>query len=151
MDVRQAAQKLGVHTQTIYNMLADGRLKAVKVGASWDIPDEQIHRRLELSAEKVKAAGDFELSVEYLDTVYSNDYEKGLQDLLESCQEVLQAYDNAVQDGGSSFRQAVEKHDTVVDRFKMLQSIDFYIKELRTTANQFQQEAEFIRRGLDKN
>lgn len=51
MDIKETAKILDVHTQTIYNMLSDGRLKASKVNGSWDISEKAI---LEIISEKIK-------------------------------------------------------------------------------------------------
>ncbi|WP_232699698.1 helix-turn-helix domain-containing protein [Brevibacillus daliensis] len=41
MDVREVAELLGVHTNTIYNRINNGLIKAKKRGKSWDIPVEE--------------------------------------------------------------------------------------------------------------
>ncbi|WP_309437197.1 helix-turn-helix domain-containing protein, partial [Bacillus paralicheniformis] len=63
MDVREAAKALGVHTQTIYNMLYDGRLPANKTETNaWNIPYSSIRKvlgeaekRFEKEVEIIKA------------------------------------------------------------------------------------------------
>lgn len=47
MDIKEAAKILGVHTQTIYNMVNDGRLSATKQGGKWVISEESVKAILE--------------------------------------------------------------------------------------------------------
>jgi len=42
LSVLEAARLLGVHPNTIYNMIHDGRLFAVKKGRAWRIPRENV-------------------------------------------------------------------------------------------------------------
>lgn len=44
MDLRSAADRLGVHYQTAYRWVRDGSLPAVKVGATYDITDDDLER-----------------------------------------------------------------------------------------------------------
>lgn len=55
LDVEEVAELLRVSKQTIYNMLKDGRLKAVKVGREWRFPREAVERLL-ISPGKLEAA-----------------------------------------------------------------------------------------------
>lgn len=151
MDVREAANKLGVSNQTIYNMLNDGRLKATKVGVSWDIPDEEINRRLEESTQLIKEAGSFSLSVELLDTVYANDFDQNVQDILQKCQEVLQSYAE-IPSGKSDvigFKKNLNDLSNALDRYKTLEEVDMYVKRLRMNARTLQLNADVVRLGMD--
>src|SRR4051794_22381842 len=44
MDLQTAARRLGVHYQTAYRWVRDGSLKAVKVGSSYEVSDEEVAR-----------------------------------------------------------------------------------------------------------
>jgi len=44
LTIQQAADKLGVHYNTIWRLIQSGRLSAFKVGWVWRIPDEAIER-----------------------------------------------------------------------------------------------------------
>jgi excisionase family DNA binding protein len=44
LSVAQAAERLGVHPNTVYRMIACGRLRAVKVGRLWRIPESELGR-----------------------------------------------------------------------------------------------------------
>lgn len=51
MDLQSAAQRLGVHYQTAYRWVRDGRLSAAKVGASYDVGADEVER---LRAERTR-------------------------------------------------------------------------------------------------
>jgi excisionase family DNA binding protein len=53
MDLRSAADQLGVHYQTAYRWVRDGSLTAVKVGATYEIGDDELHR---FAAERARPA-----------------------------------------------------------------------------------------------
>ena len=53
MDLRTAAQRLDVHYQTAYRWVRDGQLAAVKVGAAYEVADEEVAR---FAAERVRPA-----------------------------------------------------------------------------------------------
>ena len=44
MDLQAAADRLGVHYQTAYRWVRDGSLKAVKIGAAYDISEHELDR-----------------------------------------------------------------------------------------------------------
>jgi excisionase family DNA binding protein len=44
MDLRSAADRLGVHYQTAYRWVREGSLRAVKIGATYDIPEDEVDR-----------------------------------------------------------------------------------------------------------
>jgi excisionase family DNA binding protein len=44
LTVAQAAERLGVHPNTVYRMIACGRLRAAKVGRLWRIPESDLGR-----------------------------------------------------------------------------------------------------------
>jgi len=44
VDLRSAADRLGVHYQTAYRWVREGSLRAVKIGPSYDIADEEVER-----------------------------------------------------------------------------------------------------------
>ncbi len=44
MDLQAAADRLGVHYQTAYRWVRDGSLKAVKIGAAYDISEQELDR-----------------------------------------------------------------------------------------------------------
>jgi len=44
MDLRSAADRLGVHYQTAYRWVREGSLRAVKVGSSYDISEDEVER-----------------------------------------------------------------------------------------------------------
>ncbi|OAB27855.1 helix-turn-helix domain-containing protein [Paenibacillus macquariensis] len=53
MNVKEAAEALGVHTQTVYNMLNSGRLQAEKEqGGKWDISKDFILEIVKKTQEK---------------------------------------------------------------------------------------------------
>jgi len=41
MNVNEVAKLLGVHTNTIYNYINTGKIKAVKKGGSWEISEDE--------------------------------------------------------------------------------------------------------------
>ena len=51
MDLRSAANRLGVHYQTAYRWVREGSLRGVKVGATSEITEEEVDR---FSAERVR-------------------------------------------------------------------------------------------------
>ncbi len=51
MDLRSAADRLGVHYQTAYRWVREGTLQAVKIGASYDITEVEVER---FSAERAR-------------------------------------------------------------------------------------------------
>lgn len=44
MDLRAAADRLGVHYQTAYRWVREGSLRAVKIGSTYDIPEAEVER-----------------------------------------------------------------------------------------------------------
>src|SRR5699024_859123 len=42
MNAREVAKLLGLHPNTVYNMIRDGEITANKVGRSYDIPDSEV-------------------------------------------------------------------------------------------------------------
>ncbi len=42
MNLQEAADRLGVHYQTAYRWVREGRLTAMKVGASYEVPDDEL-------------------------------------------------------------------------------------------------------------
>jgi MerR family transcriptional regulator, light-induced transcriptional regulator len=46
MNLQEAAERLGVHYQTVYRWVRDGDLTAVKLGASYQVTDEEVDRFL---------------------------------------------------------------------------------------------------------
>jgi len=42
LTVRQVAYRLSVHPKTVYNLLARGGLRGVKVGRVWRVPEEEL-------------------------------------------------------------------------------------------------------------
>ena len=44
MDLQSAADRLGVHYQTAYRWVREGALRAVKIGATYDIPEAEVER-----------------------------------------------------------------------------------------------------------
>ncbi len=44
MDLKEAAQQIGVHYQTAYQWVRDGRLPAVKIGASYHVAPEAVEK-----------------------------------------------------------------------------------------------------------
>ena len=53
MDLRSAAEQLNVHYQTAYRWVREGRLPAVKIGASYDVSIEDVER---VAAERLQPA-----------------------------------------------------------------------------------------------
>lgn len=51
MDLRSAADRLGVHYQTAYRWVRGGTLRAVKIGATYDISEDEVER---FSAERAR-------------------------------------------------------------------------------------------------
>ena len=49
LSVTQASNKLYVTPSRVRKLIADGRLKAVKTGRTWSIPESEVARRLEYS------------------------------------------------------------------------------------------------------
>jgi excisionase family DNA binding protein len=43
-SVKETSKILGVHWQTVRNMILRGEIKAVKIGRQWKITDEEIER-----------------------------------------------------------------------------------------------------------
>ena len=44
LSVNQAAERLGVHPNTVYRMIVGGRLRAVRAGRLWRIPEAELGR-----------------------------------------------------------------------------------------------------------
>ena len=44
LSVDQAATRLGVHPNTVYRMIVGGRLRAVRAGRLWRIPEAELAR-----------------------------------------------------------------------------------------------------------
>jgi excisionase family DNA binding protein len=44
LSVDQAAERLGVHPNTVYRMIVGGRLRAVRAGRLWRIPGAELGR-----------------------------------------------------------------------------------------------------------
>lgn len=44
MEVKEVAERLGVHINTIYHYINTGHVKAQKKGRSWDIPEEEFNK-----------------------------------------------------------------------------------------------------------
>jgi excisionase family DNA binding protein len=44
LSVDQAAARLGVHPNTVYRMIVGGRLRAVRAGRLWRIPETELAR-----------------------------------------------------------------------------------------------------------
>ena len=44
LSVDQAAERLGVHPNTVYRMIVGGRLPAVRAGRLWRIPEAELGR-----------------------------------------------------------------------------------------------------------
>lgn len=46
-SIKETAEILGVHWQTVRNMILRGEIKASKVGCQWRIPEEEVQRMKE--------------------------------------------------------------------------------------------------------
>jgi excisionase family DNA binding protein len=44
LTVAEAGERLGVHANTVYRMIENGRLAGVRVGRLWRIPDPELER-----------------------------------------------------------------------------------------------------------
>lgn len=45
--VQEVAQSLRVHTRTVYSLIHQGELKAVKVGTQWRVPESALYGFIE--------------------------------------------------------------------------------------------------------
>lgn len=41
--VKEVADMLRVHTRTVYRLILDGHLRAIKIGSQWRVPESALH------------------------------------------------------------------------------------------------------------
>lgn len=139
VDMQEAAERLGVHYQTVRNMILDGRLNAEKVGSAWEISDAQIRDMLNRSGKRMRESVDLSIAVASLEPYRREHSKAALGSLAESCSSLSRLY----QEGYSEklIDTKLNKLAEEIQRYQMLKQVAQFMDDARILANKLDAEA----------
>lgn len=139
MDVKETAEALKVHTQTIYNMLSDGRLQAQKIGGSWDISKDQIHEMLNRSIKKMDESMELDKAVFILEEHTRLHKKETFLQIINACSTLIDSYKE-----GYNLGFITEQIDLVserIEKYKATIQMSDYLTDMKIHAQQLDNEA----------
>lgn len=126
MNVKEAAARLNVHTQTIYNMLYDGRIEATKTkSGSWDIAEETIQEIRKQLLEEKELENSISLGAFYINKQIKEDEKEFLENLYINAEMFVESYKNDAKT--SEINRLIEAMKTAIDYYESLNSVKDYL------------------------
>ena len=145
MDVREAAKLLGVHTQTVYNMLYDGRLAATKTGTNaWDIPYSSIRGVLDEANKRFEKEVEISKASEVLQEFYEKKLNSSKENLYKVCLQFVEAYEDEDWEHSPINIQQLEE---ALQEYKGTIGIQPLLKDMDREASRLGKEGSTILKG----
>ena len=111
MTIREAAQRIGKHSDTIRRAIQSGKLEATKVNSVWDITEEALMSYAEAQGMSDTAADGAQPYDELMQLRMQN---KELSEQAEALRSELKLERERIEDARKAAEEASQRHDTIV-------------------------------------
>jgi excisionase family DNA binding protein len=111
MTIREAAQRIGKHNDTIRRAIQAGKLEAIKVKGVWDIPEEALTAYAEAQGISDGAAG---IAQPYDDDMQLRMQNEKLTEQINELRAELKQERERLEEARRAAEEASQRHDTIV-------------------------------------